>query len=63
MDIANVQKFLDMMVAKGKISKADADKKLAKHQAKSAAKANYKAQKDKLTKPELQALLDVFCSD
>lgn len=59
-DIANVQKFLDSMVAKGKLTKEEADKKLAKHQAKAEAKVKYKADKSKLTKAEMQALLHTF---
>lgn len=62
-DIANVQRFLTLMVNKGKITREEADKKLAKHKAKSEAKAKYKADKNKLTKSEMQSLLEVLSSD
>jgi len=46
--------FLDKMVEKGKVTKEQVDKVKAKD----ATKENYKKNKTKMTKPELQALLD-----
>lgn len=58
--MADINKFLDNMVAKGKITKNEADKKKAKHANKEKVKADYKGKKDKMTKAELQAVIDTL---
>jgi polyhydroxyalkanoate synthesis regulator phasin len=58
--MADINKFLDNMVAKGKITQKEADKKKAKHTAKESVKADYKVKKDKMTKAELQAVIDTL---
>lgn len=60
MDIDKAKKFLDMMVVKGKITQEEADSKAAKYEVKIAAKEKYKANKAKLTKTELQVILDTL---
>lgn len=51
-------KFLQAMIEKGKITQAQIDKVKAKD----AAKERYKKDKDKMSKAEMQALLDVLLS-
>lgn len=62
MDTAKAKVFLDMMVAKGKITQEQADAKLAKRAEKENVKENYKANKTKMTKAGMQAALDVLCN-
>jgi uncharacterized protein (DUF1919 family) len=58
--LEQLKKFLDGMVNRGKISRADADVKFAKHEQKEAAKQKYKKDKAKLNKKDLEALLDIL---
>ncbi len=55
-----IKGFLDSMVAKGKITQEEADNKAAKYEAKIAVKENYSANKSKLTKAEMQKILDAL---
>lgn len=62
METDGIKLFLTNMVAKGKITQIEADEKILKHEAKETAKAKYKAEKSKLTKADLQKLLDTLTS-
>ena len=53
-----VEEFLAAAVKKGKLTQAEADAKLAKHDKKEKAKKNYKANGKSMKKDELIALLD-----
>ena len=53
-----VKTFLQSAVKKGKLTQAEADAKLAKHEKKAAVKKNYKANGKSMKKDELIALLD-----
>lgn len=53
-----VKAFLQSAVAKGKLTQAEADAKLAKHDKKEAAKKNYKANGKSMKKDGLIALLE-----
>ena len=60
MDIEKVKKFLDGMVQCGKITQEQADAKLAKRIEKKNVKENYKANKTKMTKADMQTALDIL---
>lgn len=60
MDTDKLKKFLGVMIAKGKLTQAEADAKFAKHEKKETAKVKYKKDKAKLNKAELQELLDTL---
>ena len=53
-----VKAFLESAVKKGKLTQAEADAKIAKHDKKEAAKKNYKANGKSVKKDDLVALLD-----
>lgn len=53
-----VKAFLQSAVKKGKITQAEADAKLAKHEKREAAKKNYKSNGKSMKKDDLIALLD-----
>lgn len=53
-----IKAFLQSAVAKGKLTQAEADEKMAKHDKKEAAKKNYKANGKSMKKDELVALLE-----
>ncbi len=55
-----IKGFLNSMVAKGKITQEEAENKLTRYEAKVAAKEKYSANKSKLTKAELQTMLDTL---
>ena len=55
-----VKAFLQSAVAKGKLTQAEANAKLAKHEKKEKAKKNYKANGKSMKKDELIALLDTL---
>ncbi len=52
-----VKAFLESAVKKGKLTQAEADAKIAKHDKKEAAKKNFKANGKSMKKDELIALL------
>ena len=52
-----VKAFLESAVKKGKLTQAEADAKIAKHDKKEAAKKNFKANGKSMKKEELIALL------
>ena len=53
-----VRAFLQSAVKKGKLTQAEADAKIAKHDKKEAGKKNYKANGKSVKKDDLVALLD-----
>lgn len=53
-----VKAFLQSAVKKGKLTQAEADVKMAKHEKKEKAKKNYKANGKSMKKDELIALLE-----
>ena len=59
---AKLDNFLNVMVARGKLTQQEADEKRAKHKKKEKAKKNYKANGKSMKKNELVALLDELTS-
>mgnify|MGYP000988664384 CR=1 FL=1 len=55
-----LKKFLDIQVKVGKITKEQADEKIAKHERKNEAKEKYKKDKGKLNKKDLEGLLGIL---
>ena len=55
-----VKAFLQSAVAKGKLTQAEADAKMAKHGKKETAKKKYKANGKSMKKDDLIALLDTL---
>ena len=57
-----VKAFLQSAVKKGKLTQAEADAKMAKHDKKERAKKKYKANGKSMKKDEMVALLDELTS-